>query len=502
MSNLRNPAQWLIDYFGPSKAARVTNDTMIGSPAVWYAITTIAGDLAKMPLDVRRTKRDGRGSDKATNHPAYSLLRDEPNTFQTSDVFKEQLQGHALGWGNGRAAIIRNGSRPVELIPIMPDRSDTLMVAGEKYHVTKPDEDDPLRFRQLMESLLEGETVLLNDVIVLHDRDVLHIPGFGWDGIKGKNIATVFKDALGLELGAIKYGNKGMQKGFAGRLMLEDSSNVFQNEDDAARFLANWNKRHGQSQDAEAVAMLRQGMKATVLNMSNDDAEFIEQRKFSRQDVMLIFKLQHIPGDDSSVSYNSLEQKQLAYLASCLDYWLVRWEMQCDCKLRTDTEKRMGRVYHKFNRRTWLATDTKTTQEVLSGYIQSEVLNANEAREVIDLNPRDGGDEYANPAINPAGSEPGDESDESKMVDARLEYLTTVESRRVVTASESEKDFVAWLDGFYSRWPLTLLNNQIPAERVKLVVEQHREDMLAAAGASYSIAELQTNVAEVISAWN
>jgi HK97 family phage portal protein len=424
-------------------------------------------------------------------------------------VFKEQLQGHALGWGNGRAAIIRQGLTPIELIPLMPDRTDTVMVDGEKFHVTNPCEDDALRFRRVMEEMLDGNYVLPRDYIVLHDRDVLHIPGFGWDGLKGKNIADVAKDALGIDLRAQRYSNNGMRKGFAGRLMLEDAGNVFRNEDEARKFLDSFRDRHENSKSGETVGMLRQGMKATVLNMSNEDAQFIEQRKFSRQDVMLLFKLQHIPGDNSSVSYNSLEQKQLAYLASCLDYWLVRWEMQCDCKLRTPSEKRLGRVYHKFNRRTWLATDTKTTQDVLSGYIQSLVMSPNEAREVIDLNPYEGGDQYQNPSTTPSAGaaepdEPEADEEMSELAEARMSYLTHLEGQRVLEGT-SRKDFVGFLDNFYSKWPLTLINNLqsagVSLETIQTQVNDHKQALLEASGQAMNADELRMQVAEVVGQW-
>lgn len=501
MSGLRNPAKWLIDLFAGDTGGdvRVTSETMLGSSAIWYAINTIAGDLGKMPLERRIANRDGRGSESRKD-AVWRLLRDEPNGFQTTDVFKEQIQGHALGWGNGRAAIIRTGTMPKELIPLRPDATATYMVAGEKLHVTCPTEDDPLRFAQLVEESLDDPMVLLQpDIIVLHDRDVLHIQGFGSNGFEGYSIAKKLKDVIGIDLQAQRYANRGMKKGFAGQLMLEAPAGVLRNEDEAKKFLDGFNKRHANEKDAEKVGLLREGITANVLNMSNKDSQFIDQRKFSRQDAMLLFGLQHIPGDDSSVSYNSLEQKQLAYLASCLDRWLIRWEMQCDCKLRTDSEKRLGRIYHKFNRGSWLATDTQATQVALSGYVQSEILSKNEARDKLDLNPVEGGDEFKNPAINPESNAPPQETDNS-IVEDRLTYLLELETERVIEASGG-KDFGRFIESFYAKWPLTLLDNGATTEYAKATVSQHKKQLIDTVGAFSSADKMRELVTGVTDSW-
>jgi len=446
--NIYNPFSWIQDLL-PSNKVVVNSESMLGSAAIWFAMNTISGDVAKMPLD-KMVEGKGGSKKKDRSHSAQILLRDQPNEYQTADVFKEQIQAHALGWGNGRAAIIRNGERPVELIPLMPDRTVTVMHEGKKYHFTRPDKDQPITSSDYREAMVE----MLNDGnpekwIGLEDADVLHIQGFGYDGFCGKSIASVGKDSIGVDLRSQKYQDKQLEKGFNGKLMLhEGRPNTFKNEDEARRFLEQFRERHKLDGDAETVGMLREGMTATVLAMSNVDAQFIEQRKFSRQDVMLWFGLQHIPGDNSSVSYNSLEQKQLAYLASCLDRWLVRWESQCRAKLLTKRERDSGLHYFKFNRATWLRTDINTTADVLSKLIQAKVINRNEARATLDYNPVDGGDEFENPAIQV------NDTARAAVVD-RLSRLMDVESKRVKSLLEQESP-IKKIEAFYQKWQKTL----------------------------------------------
>ena len=246
------------------------------------------------------------------------------------------------------------------------------------------------------------------------------------------------------------------------------------------------------------------------MNMSLTDSQFLEQREFSRQDVMLIFGLQHIPGDSSATSYNSLEQKQLAYLAGCLDRWLVRWEMQCDMKLRSAAEKRSNTLRHVFDRTSLLRTDAQTQQEVLSGLISSTIMNRNEARRVIGLNPVEGGDEFLNPFTATDWDEEevdGEEVEETEtnddgggVIEDRLNYLVSLESSRIIEMS-GRKDFLDSLDNFYTKWAVTLLNNAIPVDSVKALTEEHKNGLLELAGKTLSDGKLQSSVAEYTETW-
>jgi hypothetical protein len=182
--------------------------------------------------------------------------------------------------------------------------------------------------------------------------------------------------------------------------------------------------------------------------MNNQDAQFLQSRAFSRQDVALIFLLESIMGDDSSVSYNSLEQKHLAYLSNCLMRWLVKWEEEANAKLLTRSE--MNTHYHKFNVASLLRADTKTTFDTLALGISSTILTRNEARMKLDMNTVEGGDDFQNPNITPGGSEP--EPPEEDQVEAiqrnKLVYMFKIEKARF-EALEPEKipDFLeSWED--------------------------------------------------------
>lgn len=430
---------------------------------VWNCVSRITGAFSVMPLNVHREQ--GRKKTIQTRHSSYHLFRWRPNDYQTPAVFKQQMICHALLWGNARAYILRDSSgNPVELIPMLPDSSDTIVAEGKKIHGVILDPDDRLR-------LFRGESVPQERITWLPDEDVWHIPGLGFDGIKGKSLIHLARQSWGVGLNAEKHVANQQKKGYSGGLMLEAPVGAFRSQKDAEEFLEHFKKNHEGSDNAGTIGLLREGIKANVMAMSNIDAQFIEQRRFQREDAALWFVMQSILGDSTGNSYASLEQKNLAYRMECLAPWSTKIEEECDMKLLTQSERNRG-YYHKFNDGALLRTEKKATMEFISQAIAARVLNPNEGRELLDMNPYEGGDEYVNPNTmtdrtqrqsDSSDDDTGSNSRDDAATRSRIAHMIGVECNKVSDAarkaSESGMNFLQWVDTFYDRnWQPKLIS--------------------------------------------
>lgn len=93
--------------FGLTSAGRpVTERSAMQLTAVHSCVRILAEAIAGLPLHVYKTEADG-SKVKATDHPLYRLLHDEPNPEMTSFVFRETLMTHLLLWGNAFAQAIQ-----------------------------------------------------------------------------------------------------------------------------------------------------------------------------------------------------------------------------------------------------------------------------------------------------------------------------------------------------------------------------------------------------------
>lgn len=447
-STTSNPLAWFKYWLGGANDSdsgiAINRKSALEYAPVWYAVSKIAGNVAQLPLVLHA--RDGdRGRRRATEHPAYRLLKTRPNPLMTAAVFKETLTAHALLEGNGRAAIIRNlRGDPVELILLLPDRVKTVLVDGEKWHLVSVTHEDGSR-----------------DTRKLRDRDVLHIPGLGYDGVTGYSLISYARNSLGLGLASEKTSNHHFKNDAMPGAVIQAGPGLLTVEEEAERFLAKFRKWHEGIDATSRIALLRDGMTITPMAVNGRDAQWIEQRRFQRQEVALWFLLEQILGDDSSVSYNSLAEKNLAYLINCLNRWLVKWEEECGEKLLREREKAADSHYWKFITGALLRSDTITTMQAGQIAVQSRILCPNEVREWFELNPYEGGDEYANPVITPgaagaagSGAENGPpaagEDQARAALVARFAPLVAVEANRIRAAAAKSGNFLAWLDRFYS----------------------------------------------------
>lgn len=477
MSTLSKVQQWLADALGVQsdfKPPTITAETSITLAAVWYAVNKIAGDIAALPLEPYT--RDGRNREPADDHPAYRLTKYESNPLQTADVFKQLLQTHALLWGNGRAYVRRNNrGEPIELIPL-PPTAKTYLIDGEKVHCVRVDNDHRLTTVASLDFDSEG-------VVMLEDKDVLHVMGLSFDGIAGLSVVAAARRSLTIGGAADARAAKQMVKGFTGRVMITAPQGALRKPADAKEFLEDFRKQFAADDEAEVAGLLREGAGIEALNMSNDDMQFLESRSFQRQEVMQWFGLESMPGDKDSVSYNSLTQKQQAYLQGPLSYWCERWKMACNKSLLRPEQKRQATHYFHFNTAAKLRGTAKERFEVYTLGRQIGVFSANDVRALEDMNPIAGGDTYENPNITPGDPATRDdgngngntETDEgsAETSDAQnlnqsstpgannraallmLENLIGVECNKAVNAAGS-RNFLNWMDKFYPKWETKL----------------------------------------------
>ena len=504
-TTLSTAAQWLVDWVrGPVSDAgvAVSMDTALGYPPVLYAVRKISGHIGQLPLVLYREIDDGR--EKAESHPVSHLVKTRPNRYQTAVVFREQMMVHALLAGNGRAAIIRSQGMPTELIPLTPNTTFTCMIEGEKWHVVHVRDEDSIANNET----LGGFRSMLREGAFyrIHDDDCLHIPGLGYNGIVGQSVVTLARDAIGLGIAGQSATSKAFANGSRPGIVIESPPNMFNDEKDASEFIQNFNEFHEGLDNIGRAALLREGMKIHAMPVSASDAQWIEQRRFQKQDIALIFGMETMPGEEDSVSYNSLEQKNRAYLTNCLSPWFVKWEQECDYKLLGLRSRNTH--FFKFDTQELLRPDYESTVTSLSTAIRSMIMSPNEARRFLNMNPYEGGDVYVNPAIyNPEKDSQYGDGNESRSkqsepeptqasqnltrqaVLASMESLLSVECRRVCDAAKSGET-VKKLERFYDKWPERL------SERICQIVKNKG---LADAIANEHCEESQERILNVVS---
>ena len=363
---------------GSSSGKYVNERSAMQMTAVYSCVRILSEAVASLPLHVYRYT--GTGSEKASEHPLYSILHYEPNPEMSSFVFRETLMTHLLLWGNAYAQVIRNGKGEViALYPLMPnkmtvDRDER----GQLYYSYQRSNDEAIRSK--------------DQTVILHPSDVLHIPGLGFDGLVGYSPIAMAKNAIGMAIACEEYGAKFFANGAAPGGVLEHPGTI----KDPQRVRESWQSTFGGSGNANKIAVLEEGMKYTPIGISPEQAQFLETRKFQINEIARIFRVPpHMVGDLEKSSFSNIEQQSLEFVKYTLDPWVTRWEQSIQRSLLTQEEK--ATYFVKFNLEGLLRGDYQSRMNGYATARQNGWMSANDIRELENLDripTEEGGDLY------------------------------------------------------------------------------------------------------------
>lgn len=366
-ATLKNAPDWLSEALGAAPGptgVRVTPEKALGITAFWNGVRTISQSIAGLPLEVYERMDDGSRR-LAREHPVYRLLHMRPNPYMTPYTFKEIRAAHVLVWGDSFAEIERDhAGRPVALWPLLPDRTGVEVRDGRKVFWT----------------IVNGVKVYLSA-----DR-VLHVPGLGFDGLRGYSVVKIFRDSLGLtiaanEYGAQFFGNSGRPSGVLlhpGKL----------DDVERRRIREEWNQLHTGLTKAQRTAVLWGGMKFESISIPPEDAQFLQTRSMQIDEVARILNINPIllqKTDGATTWGTAIGHFLTAFAKFTIVPWLEREEDVLNWDLFSDKER--GRYYCKYNIAALLRGDLKTQAEVLEIERRNGIINADEWRELTERNP-------------------------------------------------------------------------------------------------------------------
>lgn len=358
--------------FGSSNAGKsVTARTAIQVFVVYACVRVIAETIASLPFGVY--EETDAGSVKAIEHPLYRILHDEPNPEMTSFIWRETTLTHLLLWGNAYSQIIRSGrGKIIGLYPLLPDRMEV--------------------DRDSSGILIYTYTTSAGVNVKLRPEDVLHIPGLGFDGVMGYSPIAVERNAIGLGIAAEEFGSKFFSNGATPSGILTHPNTV----KNPKALRESWMEAYGGSSNANRVAILEEGMTFTRISVPNNDAQFLETRRFQVEEICRIYRIPpHMIGDLERATFSNIEHQSISFAVHTIRPWLVRIEQIINKALFTEKEK--GHFFARFNLDGLMRGDYKSRMEGYAIARQNGWMSSNDIRALENQNPisdEDGGNAY------------------------------------------------------------------------------------------------------------
>ncbi|SHL10611.1 phage portal protein, HK97 family [Nitrosospira sp. Nsp11] len=372
-----NPA--VIELFGnvpASSGYAVTDDTAMRVSAVAACIQLIGGTIASLPLSVYERTVDGR---KKIDSPLWYLLNEQPcGAWTAASMFEWWIRCNALR-GDAFALIQRDRFGEITgIVPVHPDRMTPITdgIGGILYRY-QPRTGNPRTYQ---------------------DNEILHIPGFGYDGDSGRSLSVIKHGALqsiGIALAADDFSGKFFANGGSPKHLIRADGKL--EEDTIERLRTAYAERYTGPENVGKPMVLTQGLDIKELSMSAVDAELLNSRKYQVIDIARAFGVPPfmIGANDTTTSWGTgIEQMTLGFVKFTLQTYLNRIEQEINRKFFA-TEQ----FFVEFNLDGLLRGDSKSEGEYLrqarGGSQGPGWLKLDEVRRIKNLppvGPENGGD--------------------------------------------------------------------------------------------------------------
>lgn len=360
----------------------VNPDTALRFMAVYACIRVIAEDVASLPLHLYR-RLNPRGKERATNHPLYDVLHRKANEEQSSFAWRETMQTHVLLGGNAFSLPTMFNGRVVELWPIMPSRVSIRRNRETKrleYIITPPGGTNERPVLSPLGTTGNGA------------REIFHLPGQSLDGVTGLSPISIGREAIGLGLASQEFASGFFQHGARPSAVLEYPGQL--SEEAHNRLKASFEEAYSGLANSQKVALIEEGMKLnTSYTMPLEDAQFIENRKMSIEEIARLFRVQpHKIGHHEHSTFSNIEHLGIDHVVSTIRPWLVRWEQAIGTKIIPKEEQE--RFFVEFLVDGLLRGDSEGRSKLYQALWNMGAMSPNDIREKEGMNPVDGGDTY------------------------------------------------------------------------------------------------------------
>ena len=438
---------------------KVSEKTALTYLTVFACVSLIAGDLARLPLILYKRRKDD-GKDRATDHPLYDILHNVANNETTSFNWREAGQTHCLLWGNHFSFIERNKMGTIKGLWQMAEPSQVEMkrVGGRIVYKYKNGEDQN---------------------VVRNRNEIFHVAGFGFNGLYGKSMVTLAREAIGLGLATEQFGAKYFGEGTHPAGALEMDGYLGDKRDDYVKAFKKGYQGLGKS---HSVMLLEGGAKYKPMTIPLEDAQFLQTRDHQKIEICGMY---HVPPHKIAVhgqnsNYNNLEQENASYVDSCLMHWLVRWESAISHQLLTPAERKSG-LFAEFLVDGLLRGDSKARAEYYSKMVGNGAMSPNDIRAKENQNPIEGGDQYFIP-LNYMTLKQASEIDVEKKEPPEIED-NSVKSLRSFFADNREIRSITARDRIVKRYyPLiqnalqAIVNKETKAIKAQITKRNKRTD--------------------------
>ena len=406
---------------GTASGITINEEKAMGITAVYACLRVLSETVGSLPVHLFRRISDQK-RERATNHPYYKIIHSKPNPEMVSMVFRETMMLHLNTWGNfyGNNVWSKQG-KLLEIWPLRPDRM-------------RPERaGNTIQYIYTLES---GEER------IIPNKDVLHIPGLGFDGLVGYSPIAMNKEAIALAKAAEEFGARFFANDARPGIVLKHPGELSQPAQERLR--NNWEKMHTGLENKHRLAVLEEGLDIQTIGIPPQEAQWIELRSMQLTEIARIYRIPPpLIGDLSRATFSNVEELTRHFGIHTIRPWLTRIEAIMNANLLEGEDENLY-IEHLMD--ALLRADIGARYSSYATGRQWGWLSANDVRRLENMDAIEEGDIYLTPGnMVPAGEE-GKEPEKEKEEPGSL-AKPKILPLKMVKSSEDDEDVEERISG-------------------------------------------------------
>lgn len=377
-STLAAPSPELIAMLGARPTASgvaVSPETAMRCPTVFGSIKILGEAIAQLPLIVYR-RGTGEEKSRATDHPLYELLHDQPNPWTSAFEFRRSMQTAILLHGNAFAYINRSGGKIIELIQL-PSTSVSIKV----------------------------DTVTLEPTYVVSQSgggqrtyspsEIFHLREISTSDV-GLSPVQQMRESIGLSLAMEQHAARIFGNGARPSGVFKYGKSL--GSDTLRRLRESFHESHA-GENSGRTLVLEDGMDFEAIQFNSVDLQFLEMRRHQVAEIARGFRVPlHLLQELERATFANAESMGQQFISLTLLPWLKNWEGAIRRSLLTKEER--AEYFAEFLTDDLARADIAARFSAYSQAISARILNPNEVRAMENRAPYAGGEVFANPNID------------------------------------------------------------------------------------------------------
>jgi HK97 family phage portal protein len=357
LENPSTPLSAFIDQGEKTTAKIVVNEEKaLGVGAYYSCIKVIAETMASMDLEV--VEKVGKATRANTSHNNYWLLHAEPSPYYNRFEWVQSMLIWAASWGNGYSKIVRDKFANAKELQLLP-----------AYEVTPKMTE---RGKLYYEWIHQGKTE-----IIMSD-DMIHLKNLGTSGLIGLSTAEIQREGLANAIAKIQHEGAFYANGAKASGILMTPGTMGTKEKNNLK--DSFEKEHSSAKNRFKTIVLEEGVKYQQLTIPQNDAQFLESKKFERTEICGWFRMPpHKIGVLDDANYSNIDSQERSFAKDVAVPWAIRFQQELDRKLFFQGER--GKFMTQFNLDDLIKGDMKTRYEVYGAGVQNGIIQPAEARE-------------------------------------------------------------------------------------------------------------------------